>query len=80
MTDSIQISTLAKLVGGWQREADCDKTISGERRVALRQCADTLRALCELRFEDCPHAAPFRYCQECPVIPCPIGLGSSHEN
>ena len=72
--DSIQIMTLVTIAGTWQAEADSGKC-SPDRAEALRGCADMLRMLCEVRYEDCPHAAPHRYCQQCPVKPCPIGLG-----
>ena len=71
--NSIQMSTLTLLAGTWQNEADLLPHHS-ERGAALRECADALRMLCEVRFEDCPHAAPHRYCDTCRVSPCPIGL------
>lgn len=74
--DTISINALTLLVGKWQIEADEDKRPeTAQRREALRECADAIRMLCEVRYEDCPHAAPFRYCAECVVDPCPIGLG-----
>lgn len=76
MADSISLTALAMLAGAWQAEADSGRG-SPDRREALRGCADMLRMLCEARFEDCPHAAPHRYCAECPVRPCPIGLGEN---
>lgn len=86
--DTIQIMTLAALAGRWQADADAalrnahdalqnthERSRLHERSEVLSECADVLRGLCETRFEDCPHAAPHRYCAECPVSPCPIGLG-----
>lgn len=76
--NTIQISTLVTLAGKWQAEADAPVTTPSThgtaRRETLRECADTLRMLCEARFEDCPHAAPHRYCDGCKATPCPIGL------
>ena len=72
---TIEITTLALLAGRWQDEADRGAPGSNqERRATLRECADALRMLCETRFEDCPHAAPHRYCAQCAVSPCPVGL------
>lgn len=80
--DTILISTLAALAGQWQADAESINVRVPQgtealraRREALLGCADTLRMLCEVRFDDCPHAAPHRYCAQCPVSPCPIGLG-----
>lgn len=41
---------------------------------ALAAAREELETLRPRPFRDCPYASPFRYCPECVVSPCPIGL------
>lgn len=43
--------------------------------MAVPRCGNVQKD--ESRTEDCPHAAPFRYCPECVADPCPVGLGNA---
>lgn len=46
--------------------------------MAVPRCGNVQKD--ESRTEDCPHAAPFRYCPECVANPCPVGLGNAGDD
>lgn len=46
--------------------------------LAVPRCGNVQKD--DSRTEDCPHAAPFRYCPECVANPCPVGLGNAGDD
>lgn len=48
--------------------------LDGEEKAVLQSLKEAIsKRLSDLQV-DCPHAAPFRYCDGCKVSPCPIGM------
>ncbi len=59
-------------------ELFAEHNLTPKERKALVMHLATLRAQKTVQaLQDCPHAAPHRYCGTCPVSPCPIGLGKN---
>lgn len=64
---------------GWRLTVREQSSTSVQAFIDLsrEQLAELAKAATQALIDstpDCPHAAPFRYCDVCPVSPCPCGL------
>lgn len=74
------LQKVSRPIGLLAEQMDAQLPDGPEKSAGLRKLLEAKDCLVRAsldapKTEDCPHAAPHRYCAECVEDPCPIGLG-----